>query len=401
MPVETVLVGTEPMIKGLHAEHRVPVSLGDRSYEIRIQDGLLGQLGEICQDLGLSGRIAIITNSIVHTLYGRVVQRALKRAGFGCTTVLLPDGERAKSLKWVGKIMDELVVNRFERRDALLALGGGVVGDVAGFAASAYLRGVPFVQVPTTLVAQVDSSVGGKTGVNHPLGKNLIGAFYQPKAVVIDPQVLHTLPKREWVAGLAEVIKYGVIADKSFFEYLEGHVEALRNQDDAVVPVMIGRCCEIKAEVVAGDERESGRRRILNYGHTVGHALEAWGQFSTWIHGEAVGIGMVQEASIGAFLGSCSQEVVERQTELIREVGLPVAMPKWTFSDLWSGMQHDKKVVRGQVNCVVPQGLGQVQVIPLHRADIQKWFSRLRVFRPRRVVRPPSAVTRTRPSRKS
>ena len=357
-------------------EHRVPVSLGDRSYEILIQNELLSQLGKICQALGLAGRMAIVTNAIVDSLYGRVVRGVLKRAGFACTTILLPEGEGAKSLSWLGKILDELVINRFERRDTLLALGGGVVGDVTGFAAASYLRGVPFVQVPTTLVAQVDSSVGGKTGVNHPLGKNLIGAFYQPKAVIVDPNVLQTLPKREWVAGLAEVIKYGVIADSRFFEFLETHVEELRSQHEAVIPLMVRRCCEIKAEVVAGDERESGRRRILNYGHTVGHALEAWGKYATWIHGEAVGIGMVQEASIGQYLGRCDAEVVERQTELIREVGLPVAMPKWTFFDLWSGMQHDKKVVGGQINCVIPERLGQMQVLPLNRPDIQKWFSR-------------------------
>lgn len=384
----------------LAGEYRVPVSLGDRSYEILIQAGLLNQLGDICRGLGFSDRIAIITNPIVHGLYGRLVQRVLKRAGFSCTTVLLPDGERAKSMTWMGKILDELVAKRFERRDALLALGGGVVGDVAGFAAASYLRGVPFVQVPTTLVAQVDSSVGGKTGVNHPLGKNLIGAFYQPKAVVIDPQVLHTLPKREWVAGLAEVIKYGVIADPGFFEFLENHVEDLRNQNETVIPAMVRRSCEIKAEVVAGDEREAGRRKILNYGHTVGHALEAWGRYSTWVHGEAVGIGMVQEASIGQFLGRCDREMVERQTELIREVGLPVAMPKWSFSDLWSGMQHDKKVVKGQINCVIPEGLGRVQVLPLIRSDIQKWFSQATFPQKRRVVGQRRRVLASRPLKK-
>lgn len=387
-------------MNGLAGEHRVPVSLGDRSYEIRIQAGLLNQLGDICLGLGCSDRIAVITNPTVHALYGRVVQRVLRRAGFSCITVLLPDGERAKSLAWLGKILDELVTKRFERRDALLALGGGVVGDVAGFAAASYLRGVPFVQVPTTLVAQVDSSVGGKTGVNHPLGKNLIGAFYQPKTVVIDPQVLRTLPKREWIAGLAEVIKYGVIADPKFFEFLEDHVEDLRNRNEAVIPAMVGRSCEIKAEVVAGDEREAGRRRILNYGHTVGHALEAWGRYSTWVHGEAVGIGMVQEASIGQFLGRCDRETVERQTELIREVGLPVAMPQWAFADMWNGMQHDKKVVKGQINCVIPERIGRVDVLPLRRPEIQKWFSQVAGSLKRTVAGRRRRVLPSRPSKK-
>jgi 3-dehydroquinate synthase len=272
--------------------NRVSVSLGDRSYAVLIQPNVLNQIGCVLQDIGLTGRVGIVTNPIVKELYGRVVHRALKRAGFSPFFVLIPDGEQAKSVSWLSKILDALVTERFERQDVVLALGGGVVGDIAGFAASVYLRGVPFVQVPTTLVAQVDSSVGGKTGVNHPLGKNLIGTFYQPRVVVIDPQALQTLPKREWVAGLAEVIKYGMIADSKFFEYLERHVEGLRGQAEEVIPEVIRRCCEIKAEVVGGDERESGHRRILNYGHTVGHALETWGHYKTWIHGEAVGIGM-------------------------------------------------------------------------------------------------------------
>jgi 3-dehydroquinate synthase len=245
---------------------------------------------------------------------------------------------------------------------------------VAGFAASVYLRGIPFVQVPTTLVAQVDSSVGGKTGVNHPRGKNLIGAFYQPRIVVIDPRVLKTLPTRQWIAGLAEVIKYGMIADKRFFTFLEEHVEGLRNQSDDVMPHVLRRCCEIKAEVVAGDERESGRRRILNYGHTVGHALEAWGHYKQWIHGEAVGLGMVQEASIAHYLGMCSKDVVERQDDLIKRVGLPITIPKMKFLDLWHAMQHDKKVIKGDIHCVLPQRIGDVCVVPLVRDSIRNWF---------------------------
>lgn len=282
--------------------NHVPVSLGDRSYQVLIQPRILPQIGRVLHDVGLSGRVGIVTNTVVNELYGRVVLRSLKQAGFSPFLVVIPDGEQAKSIHWLSKILDALVTQRLERQDVVLALGGGVVGDVAGFAASVYLRGVPFVQVPTTLVAQVDSSVGGKTGVNHPIGKNLIGAFYQPRVVVVDPQALQTLPKREWIAGLAEVIKYGMIADPKFFEYLEQHVEGLREQAEDVIPTVIRRCCEIKAEVVGGDERESGRRRILNYGHTVGHALETWGRYRTWIHGEAVGIGMVQEAAIAQFL---------------------------------------------------------------------------------------------------
>jgi 3-dehydroquinate synthase len=357
------------------ASNHVPVVLGDRSYEIVIQPGILSQIGQVLQHAGCAGRVGIVTNPVVNQLYGRVVHRALRQAGFSPFFIIVPDGEQAKTVQWLSKILDALVTQRVERQDFLLALGGGVTGDVAGFAASTYLRGIPFVQVPTTLVAQVDSSVGGKTGVNHPQGKNLIGAFYQPRMVVIDPRVLNTLPPRQWIAGLAEVIKYGMIADKEFFDYLEHHVEGIRTQSDDVMPHIIRRCCEIKADVVAGDERESGRRRILNYGHTVGHALESWGHYRKWIHGEAVGLGMVQEASMAQYLGMCSKDVVERQDDLIKRVGLPSTMPKMKFLDLWQAMQHDKKVVKGDIHCVLPQRIGEVRVVPLVRDSIRKWFS--------------------------
>jgi 3-dehydroquinate synthase len=363
-------------MKTVPASNRVLVALGDRSYEILIQSGILGQIGNIFQSVGYSGRVGIVTNPVVHQLYGRVVHRALRQAGFSPFFIMVPDGEQAKTVRWMAKILDALVTQRLERRDFILALGGGVTGDVAGFAASIYLRGIPFVQVPTTLVAQVDSSVGGKTGVNHPQGKNLIGAFYQPQMVVIDPNVLSTLPSRQWIAGLAEVIKYGMIADKRFFNYLEQHVEKIRTRAEEVLPHVLRRCCEIKAEVVAGDERESGRRRILNYGHTVGHALESWGRYRKWIHGEAVGLGMVHEASIAQYLGLCSREVAERQDDLIKRVGLPSAIPKAIkFLDLWQAMQHDKKVVKGDIYCVLPQQIGEVCVVPLVRESIRKWFS--------------------------
>ena len=357
------------------AASRVPVALGDRSYVIVIQPGILNQIGHVLQDAGCSGRVGIVTNPVVNKLYGRMVHRALTQAGFSPFFIIVPDGEQAKTMKWLAKILDVLVTQHVERQDVILALGGGVTGDVAGFAASTYLRGIPFVQVPTTLVAQVDSSVGGKTGVNHPQGKNLIGAFYQPQMVVIDPRVLKTLPPRQWIAGLAEVIKYGMIADKPFFEYLEHHVEGLRNQSDDVMPHVLRRCCEIKAEVVAGDEREAGRRRILNYGHTVGHALEAWGHYKKWIHGEAVGLGMVLEGSLAHYLGMCSKDVVERQDDLIKSVGLPSSMPKMKFLDLWQAMQHDKKVIKGDIHCVLPKRIGDVSVVPLVRESIRRWFS--------------------------
>ncbi len=366
-----------------------------------IQPGILSQIGHMLSDAGCSGRVVIVTNPVVEKLYGRVVHRALRQAGYSPFFIIIPDGEQAKTVKGLTKILDALVMEHIERQDVILALGGGVTGDVAGFAASTYLRGIPFIQVPTTLVAQVDSSVGGKTGVNHPRGKNLIGAFYQPRMVVIDPCVLQTLPSRQWIAGLAEVIKYGMIADKQFFEYLEHHVEELRKQSDEVIPHVLRRCCEIKADIVASDERESGRRRILNYGHTVGHALEAWGQYKKWLHGEAVGLGMIQEASIAHYLGLCSIDIVERQGDLIKRVGLPSAIPeKMKFLELWQAMQHDKKVIKGDIYCVLPERIGEVRVIPLIRKSIQKWFSvqQQSVVRSTNKLRKP--VSRSRLARK-
>jgi 3-dehydroquinate synthase len=382
------------------AANRVPVALGDRSYEIMIQPGILSQIGHVLQEAGCSGRVGIVTNPVVNKLYGREVHRTLTQAGFSSFFMIVPDGEKAKTMKCLSKILDALVMQRVERQDVILALGGGVTGDVAGFAASSYLRGIPFVQVPTTLVAQVDSSVGGKTGVNHPQGKNLIGAFYQPRIVVIDPRVLKTLPPRQWIAGLAEVIKYGMIADKPFFEYLEHHVEGLRNQSDDVMPHVLRRCCEIKAEVVAGDERESDRRRILNYGHTVGHALEALGHYKKWIHGEAVGLGMVQEASMAQYLGMCSKEIVDRQDDLIKSVGLPTSMPKMKFLDLWQAMQHDKKVIKGDIHCVLPKEIGDVRVVPLVRESIRRWFSVQRSASTTLTNTVQNSSSRSRPARK-
>ena len=354
----------------------MPVSLGDRSYDIIIQEDLLQEAGSCLQQAGLSGRVGVVTNPKIEKLYGRQLTQSLKKAGYPSTVIVIPEGEQAKSLKWVSKILDELISGRFERNDLLLALGGGVIGDITGFAASIYLRGMSFVQMATTLIAQVDSSVGGKTGVNHPLGKNLIGSFYQPRLVLMDTRTLRTLPKREWVAGLAEVIKYGMIADRSFFEYLERHMDAILRMDTEPVQFLVRRCCEIKASVVGADERESGLRRILNYGHTIGHALESLGKYKKLIHGEAVGIGMVQEAALSYHLDYCSEEVVRRQRALVRRAGLPDQLPSLKISDLWRAMQHDKKVVKGQVYCVFPKDIGQVEVLPLARTSVTTWFRR-------------------------
>ncbi|MEW6542031.1 MAG: 3-dehydroquinate synthase [Nitrospirota bacterium] len=361
----------------------VTVSLAERSYDILIKAGLLEETGARLRALGLSGKVAVVTDRTVARLYAPDVVRSLKRAGYETRTVVVPAGERAKTLRWVSSVLDGLVRGKFERQSVLLALGGGVVGDLAGFAAAIFVRGIPFVQAPTTLVSQVDSSVGGKTGVNHPLGKNLIGAFHQPRLVLIDPATLRTLPAREWVAGLAEVIKYGVIEDETFFAYLERHMEGLLKVEEEPVAHVITRSCQIKAAVVAEDERESGRRRVLNYGHTIGHALESLGRYRNLIHGEAVAIGMVQEADLARHLGLCDEAVVARLRELVRAAGLPDALPPVTFAELWDAMQHDKKVAQGLVHCVLPERVGAVRIAPLERTAVKDWF-RQRTHRSRR-----------------
>lgn len=357
---------------------RVRVALGKRSYDIVLHPGGLKELGQYLQDLGHTGRVGIVTNPILKRLYGPTVERSLKKAGYQCHMICIPDGERAKTLRWVSKILDQLMEQRFERQSVLVALGGGVIGDITGFVASTYLRGIPFVQVATTLVAQVDSSVGGKTGVNHPLGKNMIGAFYQPSLVLLDTQTLQTLPKREWIAGLAEVVKYGMIADRKFFSFLEQRIGDILQKEETSLHHVVKRCCEIKAAVVAKDERESGLRRILNYGHTIGHALESLGQYKKYIHGEAVGLGMVCEADLAHSLGLCSQQVVDRQRDLVNQVGLPSALPKLSFSDLWGAMLHDKKVAHGRIHCVLPKTVGTVTIDPLDQKDVKSWFSQLK-----------------------
>ena len=353
----------------------VKVGLGKRSYDIVIAPGSLHRMGEYLQGLGLSGKVGVVTNPALARLYGASLKRALVKAGFTCHLISIPEGERTKTLRWASSIIDELVKHRFERQSALVALGGGVIGDITGFAASMYLRGIPFIQVATTLVAQVDSSVGGKTGVNHSSGKNLIGAFYQPALVVSDTTTLRTLPRREWLAGLAEVIKYGVIADRQFFAFLEDRMEHILDMRETDIQTVVKRCCEIKAKVVAKDERESGLRRILNYGHTIGHALEALSRYRKYIHGEAVAIGMVHEAHLAHHLELCSAAVVDRQRALLRRTGLPERMPAHNFVKFWGAMGHDKKVAGGTIYCVVPRSIGRVQVLPLEPRTVRGWYA--------------------------
>jgi 3-dehydroquinate synthase len=356
------------------AEHTVPVSLGERSYDIVLHPGLLATVGDRLRTFTTSPKIGVVTDKHVASRYLQGTLRSLCKAGFDPTPIILPPGERTKTLDTIAKILDELARHKFERQSLLLALGGGVIGDVTGFAAAIYQRGIPFVQVPTTLVAQVDSSVGGKTGVDHRLGKNLIGAFYQPRAVLIDPLTLRTLPRREWIAGLAEVIKYGIIADEEFFTILEQEIPALLKHDEESVIHAIKRSCEIKAQVVGADERESDRRRILNYGHTIGHALESLAGYRGLIHGEAVGIGLVQEADLACHMGLCERAVVERIRSLVQRAGLSEEVSPRSFASLWGAMQHDKKVVGGRVIGVWPVRIGEVVIRPIEQQVCAAWF---------------------------
>ncbi|MFQ5508569.1 MAG: 3-dehydroquinate synthase [Leptospirillia bacterium] len=350
----------------------VRVSLGERAYDIVIGNGNLNGVGRACVRAKLSGTCAIITNPTVGKRYLKPVKKSLKDAGFSVSVCELPDGERYKNARSIGLIHDHLVDKRLDRGSFLVALGGGVVGDMTGFAAATYLRGIPFVQVPTTVVAQVDSSVGGKTGINHPRGKNLIGAFHQPRLVFMDMDVLHTLPRREFVAGLAEVLKYGVIADEKFFAYLSRNTQKILDLDAKVMARVVKRCCEIKAEVVAADEKEtSGRRAILNYGHTVGHGIEAVTRYRKFLHGEGVAIGMVAAARIAAHLGRLSMDDAEAQRALIEGFGLPTELPpRMDKKALLSAMTLDKKVAAGQIRLILADRIGHVDMLPFSRAEV-------------------------------
>jgi 3-dehydroquinate synthase len=310
--------------------------------------------------------VAVVTNDTVGPLYAEGLLATLRQEGLEPILVTLPDGEVHKTMVVLGTVFDAMMAHRMERGATVVALGGGVVGDMAGFAAACYQRGVPFVQVPTTLLSQVDSSVGGKTGVNHPLGKNMIGAFYQPQAVLIDMAVLQTLPERELSAGLAEIIKYGASLDRAFFEWLEAHMPALRAREPSALVHAIERSCQIKAMVVAEDERESsGRRAILNFGHTFGHAIEAGMGFGQWLHGEAVGCGMVMAACLSEQLGQLAVADRDRIRRLVAAAGLPVEPPDWSSETYLEWMSHDKKTAAGQVRYIVLKGLGDAALQPV------------------------------------
>ncbi len=345
------------------------VDLGDRAYPIHIGGGLLQQ--ELLRPCIRGRQVCIVTNETVAPLYLDALESSLK--GLEVERVVLPDGEQFKTLETVNRIFDRLLEARQNRTTTLIALGGGVIGDMTGFAAACYQRGVDFIQVPTTLLSQVDSSVGGKTGVNHPLGKNMIGAFYQPRCVLADTDVLKTLPQRELSAGIAEVIKYGLIYDGDFFDWLETHIDRLVAGDDEVLTRAIYRSCEIKAEVVAQDEKESGIRALLNLGHTFGHAIEAHQGYGRWLHGEAVAAGTLLAADLSCRLGWLSDEQLARIEAIHRAAKLPVLPPpEMSVVDFRSLMAVDKKVLDGRIRLVLLQGIGSALVtsdFPAQRLD--------------------------------
>jgi 3-dehydroquinate synthase len=337
---------------------QVDIALGDRSYPILIGPGLLGDAA-VWNGLPAAASALVVTNSVVEPLYGAALRAAIARRYGAVHTVVLPDGEAHKDWQTLNLIFDALLGHGCDRKTVLFALGGGVVGDMTGFAAASYMRGVPFVQVPTTLLAQVDSSVGGKTAINHPLGKNMIGAFYQPARVLCDLATLQSLPAREFSAGLAEVIKYGPIADMALLGWLEENLDALLARDTAALSHAVRRSCEIKAWVVGQDERESGLRAILNFGHTFGHAIEAGMGYGQWLHGEAVGCGMVMAAHLSRLLGLVDEAFVRRLVQLIARAGLPVSGPNLAAERYLELMRVDKKAEGGQIRFVVIEAPGR------------------------------------------
>ena len=339
---------------------KVRVALGEESYDILIGYGLEKELQAFVQGAGFSKQAMLVTDSNVGPLYGEKVRAILEAGGLRVSVVTIPAGESSKCLAVAEKLYTRAIELGLDRKSPIFALGGGVVGDLAGFIAATYMRGVPFVQLPTSLLAQVDSSVGGKVAVNHALGKNLIGAFYQPKGVFMDLSMMESLPKREIATGLGEIIKYGIIYDADFFSYLEQHADAVLALEREAAVHMIARSCEIKAAVVSEDEKESGLRRILNFGHTMAHAIEKETGYIRYNHGEAVAIGMIGAADISARLGMIQEADVARVEALVARMQLPTKAEGCTVDAMYRDIFHDKKTINGKVNWVLMQGIGKV-----------------------------------------
>ncbi len=345
------------------------VGLGERSFPIWIGERIFADIGSALNDVDFPQKVAIVTNPTVGSLYCEQLVDSLVASGRQVSVIQVPDGEEYKTIATLENIYDVLIERHFDRYCGVIALGGGVIGDMAGFAAATFLRGIPFVQIPTTLLSQVDSSVGGKTGVNHPQGKNLIGAFYQPQHVHIDVLVLATLPKREFVSGLAEVVKYGIIRDREFFCWLEDHRELLADRTADALTYAVMKSCQIKANVVENDEKEQGIRVLLNLGHTFGHAVETLAGYGVIKHGEAVAIGMVLAARISQRLGLCSVDDVDRIVALLTYFDLPVTPPDFALTDYLKVMQRDKKVKDGMVRVILNHGIGSAEMHQIKDLD--------------------------------
>jgi len=346
-------------------ESIIPVNLGSLSYNIAIGAGHLDRLGEFITPLKLGKKILLVSNPEIFNYYGEPARISLEKAGFDVAICILPAGEEYKTPETLQKIYDAALNHRLERSSTMVALGGGIIGDMTGFAAATWLRGIHVVQVPTSLLAMVDASIGGKTGVNHPQGKNLIGAFHQPKLVLIDPDVLQTLPEREFRAGMAEVIKYGVIWDEELFVKLEQSqgLDQIQFLEPGLLSEILIRSCQSKADVVSEDEKESGLRAILNYGHTIGHAVESLTGYTVVIHGEAVAIGMVAASQIAVKLGLWDEHSDQRQLSIIEKAGLPTRLPPGLkIDDILESLQTDKKVKAGKVRFVLPTRIGEAIV---------------------------------------
>ncbi len=350
-------------------------SAKDASYDVLINSNI--PIGAILESIGIKKRVCIITCKTVNDLYGFSIGNLLNSAGIEPVFIVLPDGESAKSIKYLSYVYDELIRNKFERTDYIIAFGGGVIGDLAGYAAASYLRGINFVQIPTTLLSDVDSSVGGKTGIDHPLGKNLIGAFYQPKIVIIDVDFLDSLDNRELKNGFAEVIKYGTVLDKDLFLYLENNLDKIMLKDKRSLIHIIERSCSIKADVVNKDEKESGFRSVLNFGHSLGHAIETLYNYGNIKHGEAISIGMMFASKLSKELNLCGDETVDRLEMLIKNSELPIEIPKFSSEEYINAMKLDKKVEDKSIKFVLINGIGSFKFEKLDFAFIYKFLKDL------------------------
>jgi len=358
----------------------VRVQLGPRSYDIAITSGDLAGVGAFARQRCTGSLALVVTDANVRT-HADAVTAALTAASFRTAQAVVPPGEGSKALATLATLYDQLAELRADRKTLVVAVGGGVIGDLAGFAAASFVRGLPLLMVPTTLLSMVDSSVGGKVGVNHPKAKNLIGAFHQPVGVWIDTAVLGTMPEREFASGLAEVVKYGVILDAPFFEWLEQNVPAIQQRDPAAIRHIVARCCQLKADVVEKDEREeTGLRAVLNYGHTFAHAFETAGGYGSWLHGEAVAAGMICASRLAEKRGLVSADLTERQRKLLVQFGLPVAPQPWPVADLIATMRSDKKAVAGELRFILPQRLGAVALCDdVPEGDVRAVLEELRV----------------------